>query len=72
VASPIISLGSGQYHFITADGWKENWTTETAREWWQKQLWLKAGAHKQEKTQVKVRIYNGTSKVPSKDNSKGH
>lgn len=46
---PKIGIDIGQYHFITADGWKEQWNTISASEWWKKMQWLKAGGHLQDK-----------------------
>ncbi len=43
-----IAIDIGQYHYVTWDGWKEQWQTMTAREWWKKQQWLKAGGWKQD------------------------
>jgi hypothetical protein len=45
-----IAVDIGQYHFITADGYREEWITETPREWWKKQEWLKAGGWKQDES----------------------
>lgn len=45
--SPVqVDISSGQYDFVSPDGkWEEDWITETPGEWWQKQLWLKAGRY---------------------------
>lgn len=43
-----IGIAIGQYHFVTADGWKEEWRTMTPREWWAKQQWLKDGGYAQD------------------------
>jgi hypothetical protein len=45
-----IAVDIGQYHYITWDGWREEWTTLTPREWWQKQQWLKDGGWKQDES----------------------
>jgi hypothetical protein len=43
-----VSIVSGQYHFVDEAGWHLGWQTESAREWWKKQQWEKAGGHKQD------------------------
>lgn len=44
----IIHISSGQYHFVDWKGWRIEWDTQTPREWWAKQQWLKAGGYIQE------------------------
>lgn len=44
-----IGVDIGQYHFVTADGWKEQWNTISPSEWWKKQQWIKDGGHSQDK-----------------------
>lgn len=46
-----IAVEIGQYHFITWDGWKEEWITKTPREWWKKQQWLRDGGYTQDESQ---------------------
>jgi hypothetical protein len=60
-SSVTIVIGSGQYHFVTEDGWRESWVTETAREWWEKHLWQKAGGHKQDATSVQTKVVRKVS-----------
>ena len=43
-----IAVDIGQYHFVDWRGWKCEWITETPREWWAKQQWLKSGGHANE------------------------
>lgn len=43
-----IAVDIGQYHFITWDGWREQWITQSPSEWWKKQQWLKEGGWDQE------------------------
>lgn len=43
-----IAVDIGQYHFITWDGWKEEWRPKGPKEWWKKQQWLKDGGYKQD------------------------
>lgn len=43
-----IGCDIGQYHFITWEGWYEEWRTQTPREWWQKRQWLKDGGYSQD------------------------
>jgi hypothetical protein len=43
-----IGVDIGQYHFIDWRGWRLNWVTETAGEWWEKQQWLKDGGWSQD------------------------
>lgn len=47
-----IAVDIGQYHFVTWDGWLEEWNTQTAREWWRKQLWLKDGGYNQDRNHI--------------------
>ena len=43
-----IAVDIGQYHFVTAEGWREEWITQSPSEWWKKRQWLKAGGWKQD------------------------
>lgn len=43
-----IAVDIGRYHFIDHMGWHHDWTTQTPREWWQKQQWLKDGGWSQD------------------------
>lgn len=43
-----IAVDIGRYHFITWDGWREQWETKTPKEWWQKQQWLQEGGYSQD------------------------
>ena len=43
-----IAVDIGQYHFITWQGQRLQWITQTPREWWQKQQWLKDGGYSQD------------------------
>lgn len=45
-----IAVDIGRYHFINAEGWHEEWNTETRREWWQKEQWLKDGGWSQDES----------------------
>lgn len=45
-----IAVDIGQYHFITPQGWREEWITETPREWWKKHQWLKDGGYSQDES----------------------
>ncbi len=47
---PRIAVEIGQYHYITYRGLKEQWITQTAREWWKKQQWLKDGGYSQDES----------------------
>lgn len=44
-----IACDIGQYHFVTWDGWREQWITKTPKEWWKKQMWMKNGGWTQDK-----------------------
>lgn len=44
-----IAIDIGQYHFVTWDGWREEWITQSPSEWWKKQQWMKEGGHKQDR-----------------------
>lgn len=43
-----IAVDIGQYHFVTWDGWTEEWETKTPREWYKKRQWLKEGGYNHE------------------------
>jgi hypothetical protein len=43
-----ISVAIGRYNFIDGDGWHHEWITETPREWWQKQQWIRDGGYSQD------------------------
>jgi len=46
--TPVIAISSGQYHFVDEEGWQTEWITASPREWYRKQLWIKAGGHSQD------------------------
>lgn len=53
-----IAVDIGQYHFVDYLGRYQEWIPAGAKEWWNKQRWLKDGGYEQDNGTSHIRPYS--------------